>query len=153
MMSIISFTVVKGAMQGREFVFDRAGEYFIGRSADCAVRLPQEMETLDVSRHHCLLDIDPPVIRLRDLGSRNGTYVNGCKIGQRSSGQTPEQADLSVCAYCRIVNGDEIQIGHTVFRVAVRQSDSETPHMLLEHRAEPKESLAEAMDNADPFWW
>ena len=34
-------------------------------------------------RRHCLLDINPPDIRVRDFGSLNGTYVNGTMIGQR----------------------------------------------------------------------
>jgi len=153
MASSITLTVVKGALRDREFVFDRPGEYLIGRSADCAIRIPQDMETLDISRHHCLLDINPPVIRMRDLGSRNGTFVNGCKIGQRSCGQQPEEADLSACAYCRIVNGDEIQVGHTVFRVALRQTDSETPRLSHREPAQPKQSLVEAVGSVGPFWW
>jgi len=36
-----------------------------------------------------LLDINPPDIRVRDFGSKNGTFVNGEKIGQREAYQTP----------------------------------------------------------------
>jgi pSer/pThr/pTyr-binding forkhead associated (FHA) protein len=41
-----------------------------------------------ISRYHCLLDINSPDIRVRDLGSLNGTIVNGKKIGQRQRNQT-----------------------------------------------------------------
>ncbi|MDF0552306.1 FHA domain-containing protein [Kamptonema sp. UHCC 0994] len=44
-----------------------------------------------ISRYHCLLDINPPDIRVRDFGSKNGTFVNGKKIGQRQANQTPEE--------------------------------------------------------------
>jgi pSer/pThr/pTyr-binding forkhead associated (FHA) protein len=74
----------------------------------------------DVSRHHCLLDIDPPRIRVRDLGSRNGTFVNGQKIGQRPTGKTPEEVDLYESTDREVGNGDEIQIGHTIVQVVIR---------------------------------
>ena len=115
----VSLTATKGPLQGRKFEFENAGEYLIGRATECHIPIPQHLENLDISRHHCLLDIDPPVIRIRDLGSRNGTYINGCKIGQRRSDQAPEDADLAACAYCRVVQDDEIRVGHTEFRVSI----------------------------------
>ncbi len=51
----------------------------IGRRQDCELRIP----THDVSRQHCRLDLtgDKPV--LKDLGSSNGTYVNGQQISEK----------------------------------------------------------------------
>ena len=48
---------------------------------DGDLRLPNGPGYADVSRHHCLLHIDPPAVWVRDLGSRNGTRVNGTQIG------------------------------------------------------------------------
>jgi len=62
---------------------------WFGRAADCHARLPGD-DTL-VSRHHFLVEVNPPAARLRDLGSLNGTQVNGQKIGGRKKGETPEQ--------------------------------------------------------------
>jgi serine/threonine-protein kinase len=47
----------------------------VGRASDCLIRLPSDLEYCIVSRHHCLLDIAPPEVRVRDLGSLNGTFV------------------------------------------------------------------------------
>src|ERR1700683_2708220 len=48
----------------------------IGRREDCDLRIPLG----DVSRKHCRLIRDGDVIRIEDLGSSNGTYVDGEKV-------------------------------------------------------------------------
>nr|WP_266889633.1 FHA domain-containing protein [Trichormus azollae] len=59
----------------------------MGRNSDCNLQLAKEID-MRISRYHCLLDINSPDIRVRDLGSLNGTIVNGKKIGQRQRNQT-----------------------------------------------------------------
>jgi predicted component of type VI protein secretion system len=49
----------------------------VGREYDCHLRL----ESAFVSRHHCALLRDDYTLRIRDLGSRNGTMVNNVSIG------------------------------------------------------------------------
>jgi serine/threonine protein kinase len=71
----------------------------IGRSEDAQFCLPHDRY---FSRHHCILEIAPPQAFLRDLGSTNGTYVNGMRV---------ETAYLK--------NGDRIQGGETVLEVEV----------------------------------
>jgi pSer/pThr/pTyr-binding forkhead associated (FHA) protein len=53
-------------------------KFIIGREPDCSLQLPRNL----VSRHHCAIIQDGYTIRLRDLGSKNGTYVNGFKISR-----------------------------------------------------------------------
>jgi serine/threonine-protein kinase len=36
-----------------------------------------------ISRRHCELFYDPPQLRVRDLGSVNGTYINGRRLGEQ----------------------------------------------------------------------
>jgi len=57
------------------------GKLLIGREPDCQLRLDSGL----VSRHHCVLLLDEYTLRIRDLGSTNGTFVNGSRIGK---GQT-----------------------------------------------------------------
>ena len=45
----------------------------IGRREDCDLRIPVG----DVSRKHCRLVLKPDAVRVQDLGSSNGTFVNG----------------------------------------------------------------------------
>lgn len=52
------------------------GNTTLGRSADNDLRLP----SVQVSRHHARLEVQPSVTRLVDLGSSNGTFVNGRRV-------------------------------------------------------------------------
>jgi DNA-binding NarL/FixJ family response regulator len=60
---------------------------------------------MDVSRRHCLVDVDPPEVRVTDLGSRNGTYVNGQRIWAQQA----------------LHAGDEVRIGRA--RLLVRDEE------------------------------
>ncbi|HUW18458.1 MAG TPA: FHA domain-containing protein [Sedimentisphaerales bacterium] len=48
----------------------------IGRRSDCDLHIPLK----PVSRRHCQLNCDEGALKIRDLGSRNGTYLNGKRI-------------------------------------------------------------------------
>jgi eukaryotic-like serine/threonine-protein kinase len=115
----ITLTVIRGSLAGDEYIFEDRRQCIIGRAEDCDIRLPWTYEYSDVSRHHCLLTIDPPSIQIRDLGSANGTYVNGNKIGQRPRNQLREEADLTECPTYRLRDGDVIRVGQMIFRVDI----------------------------------
>src|SRR4051812_5211229 len=51
-------------------------KFLVGREQDCHLRPNSEL----VSRHHCVFSVDDYVVRLRDLGSVNGTSVNGTQL-------------------------------------------------------------------------
>jgi hypothetical protein len=91
--------VLSGPHVGRAFTFDQHDTFLIGRAETAHLCLPEDRF---FSRHHCLLEIAPPRVFLRDLGSTNGTYVNGQKV---------HEAYLS--------SGDQIQGGQTVLAVEV----------------------------------
>jgi pSer/pThr/pTyr-binding forkhead associated (FHA) protein len=130
--STVTLLVTRGPLAGRKFLFDEPTTCLIGRSRDCTITLPLEAEHLDVSRHHCLLEIAPPAVRVRDLGSLNGTYVNGKKIGQRRAGLAPADMEGSHQPAVALIDGDEIQLGeHTAFRLCIfvpEQEDSARAH-------------------------
>jgi eukaryotic-like serine/threonine-protein kinase len=119
----VTLSTVAGELTPPEFTAEERTTCVIGRASDCVPRIPDERGYRTVSRHHCLLDINPPDIRIRDFGSRNGTYVNGKKIGQREPGQTPQDASGLLYPECDLSDGDEIQLGPAVIRVAIRASE------------------------------
>ena len=59
------------------------------------------------------------MIRVHDLGSKNGTFVNGENIGQRGHGLSPEAAAYLDMPERTLGDGDELRVGGTVFRVGV----------------------------------
>src|SRR5436190_1001624 len=60
-----------------------------GRGKHCNPQFPREKHER-VSRHHCLVEINPPDARIRELGSLQGTYVNGQLLpGKRPAGTKP----------------------------------------------------------------
>jgi pSer/pThr/pTyr-binding forkhead associated (FHA) protein len=116
MVSRILLTAIEGDLKGQAFEFRDRAVCLVGRARDCSLRIPYDRT---VSHYHCLLDLDTPDPVVCDLGSLNGTYVNGEKIGQRdrdeeaNPGVAVEQPGRMLAA------GDEIRVGDTVFRVQI----------------------------------
>jgi pSer/pThr/pTyr-binding forkhead associated (FHA) protein len=80
----------------------------IGRKEDCDLRIP----LAEVSRKHCRFVVEGESLRLEDLGSSNGTYVNGKRIQEAI-----------------IKPGDNVQIGPLTFVVQIdgQPPDEEIP--------------------------
>jgi len=95
----VKLLVVQGRPAGKSLSFP-PGDFYFGRGGECQVRPLSEW----VSRQHCLLRVTADAATLRDLGSRNGTLVNGALL-------TQEQP---------LRHGDLIQLGPLVFEVRLQ---------------------------------
>jgi pSer/pThr/pTyr-binding forkhead associated (FHA) protein len=117
----VTLTVLGGGLDGTEYEFHQPAVFVLGRAEECYPHLPNTLEYRDVSRHHCLLSINPPEVWVQDLGSKNGTFVNDEKIGQRVWQEAGDGA-INVQPFNRrqLHDGDEIRLGHyLVYRVGV----------------------------------
>jgi pSer/pThr/pTyr-binding forkhead associated (FHA) protein len=112
----VDLVVSEGKYQGQVFSFEEHDTFLLGRKADCTIKLPEDNL---VSRHHFILEVNPPDARVRDLGSLNGTWVNDKKIGGRAKGETPEQGALHEYPQVDLKDGDKIEVGDTVLHVKV----------------------------------
>jgi pSer/pThr/pTyr-binding forkhead associated (FHA) protein len=101
----LKLLIVHGRPQGKSLVFPD-GDYLFGRGEECHVRPNSEW----VSRQHCLLRVGGDASCIRDLGSRNGTLVNGARV----VGEHP------------LVHGDQLQVGPLVFSVQVDETPATT---------------------------
>ena len=101
----------------------------VGRRHDCDLRIP----LTSVSRRHCQLNVNEGVLKIRDLDSRNGTYLNGEKVTE-----APVKA------------GDWVKIGPLTFAVQI-DGEPEDVSMPLTEADEParkkkKEVAAEKIE-------
>ncbi len=90
----IALIMIRNGSEPRLFPLSRDSTV-IGRRDDCDLRIPLS----DVSRKHCKIVVDAPMIQIEDLGSSNGTFVNGQRV--------VSSLDLEA--------GDTIQIGPVKF--------------------------------------
>jgi pSer/pThr/pTyr-binding forkhead associated (FHA) protein len=93
----LKLVVLAGARQGTEIPLKK-DKFVIGRAKECALRAGSEA----ISRQHCIIRRRERGWTVRDLGSRNGTYVNDTRI----EAETPLEA------------GSELRVGPLRFRVA-----------------------------------
>jgi pSer/pThr/pTyr-binding forkhead associated (FHA) protein len=105
-----------GELRGKEFTFPRPAHAILGRSRKCDVRLAGDAT---VSRQHCIIELDNYGAWVQDLGSCNGTLVNGENIGQREK----DNADLTFLQSLRhpLTDGDELRICNNLFAVCLNE--------------------------------
>lgn len=71
----VKLKVLNGKSAGREVKVPDTG-FLIGRSQECHLRPKSDA----ISRQHCEIVIEGEELLIRDMGSKNGTYVNGKRI-------------------------------------------------------------------------
>jgi pSer/pThr/pTyr-binding forkhead associated (FHA) protein len=95
---------ISGKYQGGEFPISGDREIFIGRGNDLDVVLVEDM----VSRKHARIALNGETLLIEDLGSTNGTFVNGEKIKR-----------------ARLKEGDRVLIGTSIIRIAMSDATGE----------------------------
>ncbi len=71
--------VLTGKYKGKRVKLTDA-ETIIGRDESAKIRVA----TQELSRQHCLLIVSEAGVLVRDLGSRNGTFINGTPIAEET---------------------------------------------------------------------
>lgn len=98
---LLKLKILKGASVGKEIPVN-AGQCVIGRSDECHLR-PQSDA---VSRRHCVIVLNENEALIRDLNSRNGTYVNDQRIAEETV----------------LLAGDIIRVGPLEFEIIFDQA-------------------------------
>ncbi len=95
---------ISGKYQGGEYPLAEGQEIVIGRSSELDMVLVEEM----VSRKHARIALADGTISIEDLGSTNGTFVNGEKVQQGT-----------------LREGDRVLIGTNILKVVAAAQDAE----------------------------
>lgn len=127
-MARYAFKFISGKYQGGEFPIPENGEILIGRASDLDLVLVEDM----VSRKHAKLVVDEGRMNLTDLGSTNGTFVNGEKIKRHDIGEN-----------------DRVLIGTSILKV-IPQSAMAMDEEARRDRAVVKEMMEELGNRAAP---
>jgi len=104
---------ISGKYQGGEFPLRMNREIIIGRSSDLDMVLVEDM----VSRRHAKITTSDSEISIQDLGSTNGTFVNGEKISR-----------------ARLSEGDRILVGTSIIKLVAVDPASAHHHSEAEAR-------------------
>ena len=119
MQNRVRLEIVDGPLKGKKFEFAEHDTFIFGRAPDCHAQLSDDTY---VSRHHFILEVNPPLARLRDLGSLNATHVNNRKCGGRKKGETPEEGAKRKYPEVDLNHGDRIRVGDTIMAVTIEQA-------------------------------
>jgi pSer/pThr/pTyr-binding forkhead associated (FHA) protein len=109
----------------------------IGRRADCDLYAP----LMSVSKRHCQLNCDQGVLRIRDLGSRNGTYLNGERINGEAEIKAGDHVKIGSLTFVCQIDGQPADMD--VLEVAENSTEKGVPPEEL------VDEMLEAFDDLD----
>jgi pSer/pThr/pTyr-binding forkhead associated (FHA) protein len=124
----IKMRVIRGKPRGHAIQFP-AGEFVFGRGPECHVRPNSEL----VSRQHCILTVSDTGVQVRDLGSSNGTLVNGTRVIEEVS----------------LRDGDVLQLGPLVLQLVLEDDRIvQDPTVVDTHIVDANETLLDPPSGA-----
>src|SRR3954464_10652680 len=97
----LALRFISGKYQGGEFPLEDNREIIVGRSSDLDMVLVEEM----VSRRHARIQLVGGSVNIDDLGSTNGTFVNGERV-----------------THAELQEGDRVLIGSNILKVVATDS-------------------------------
>jgi len=97
----------------------------VGRRGDCELRIP----LMAVSRRHCQLSQNEDTVKIRDLGSRNGTYLNDERVDEAT-----------------VRAGDYLKVGPLVFMLQINGQPKKIvpPELAAKKQAKQEKPAAKA---------
>lgn len=91
----------EGQLVGQRWTID-TDEFIIGRGHDCHIILPERQ----VSRHHVKILLESGRYVLHDLGSKNGTHLNGTQVEETAVLQDGDEIQIALAVKIVFVGTD-----------------------------------------------
>ncbi len=98
--AVINLMVIGGKLKSKMYTAFVSNSCIIGRNIVCDISVPEDDE---ISGRHCDMFFQEGQLFIRDLGSTNGTHINGARIDN----------------LCALEDGDSMRLGKTEFRMTV----------------------------------
>ncbi len=111
----VDLKVVGGSRSG-QLIPIAIPSFMIGRAEDCHLKPRSEL----ISRYHCVILSEEAYVAVRDLGSKNGVYVNGRRVDVEQE----------------LKNGDRLAIGPLEFEVVLTVELKSAPKPKIESIAD-----------------
>lgn len=108
-MFTLSILQTNGSRKGKRYRLELS-PFVIGRDGQCELVFPSRT----ISRRHCAILFNDSDVLIKDLGSRNGTVVDGEQI----PADVPRQ----------LTHHSRLQLGKYTFRVSIRDAQTHRPH-------------------------
>lgn len=118
---------ISGKYQGGEFPLPSSSEIVVGRSSDLDMVLVEDM----VSRRHAKITVNGDTVSIQDLGSTNGTFVNGERV---------ERMNLT--------DGDRVLIGTSIIKLVTVEGPPQPKKKLEEVAAGRRTNQVRSMSGA-----
>ncbi|GJM08506.1 MAG: hypothetical protein DHS20C11_07820 [Lysobacteraceae bacterium] len=94
---------VSGATFGK--IFPLKPKTTLGRHSDCDIHVPGN----EVSRHHASIVVGANTLVVEDMGSANGTYINGKRVKQRQNIKPGDELRIDQVRFMVLTPGMEAQ--------------------------------------------
>lgn len=115
--------VISGKNAGQEIRVP-GKKFLIGRGDECQLRAGSDM----ISRQHCQLTVDDSYAAVKDLGSKNGTFVNGQQITAEVPLKSGDKLKVGPLEFEIVLaaglTGKKLPPVHSVKEAAARSADS-----------------------------
>jgi hypothetical protein len=118
---------ISGKYQGGEFPLPSSSEIVVGRSSDLDMVLVEDM----VSRRHAKITVNGDTVSIQDLGSTNGTFVNGERVDRMT-----------------LTDGDRVLIGTSIIKLVTMDGPPQPKRKLEEVAAGRRTNQVRSMSGA-----
>jgi DNA-binding NtrC family response regulator len=156
--------VIEGPDTGKKLAVDitRPSPLLVGQGASCELRLADR----EASRRHASFDVAGLLLRLTDLGSTNGTFVNGIRVHDVSlaggevvrigssalrvhAAAPASGASLSTATHFGKLVGESVEM-RRLYPLCVRLAAVDVPVVIEGETGTGKEVLAESLHEQGP---
>jgi adenylate cyclase len=103
----------------------------------------------DVSRRHCQINQNNDSLKIRDLGSRNGTFINGKRINQETAARAGDYITILPLTFLLQINGEPKKIAPPNWAKKTTKQQKKEPPKEKQPEKQPIDDLSGSFSELD----